>query len=134
VTIEEGLFAYLAARPEITAVIGSSPTRFYPVVAPQNPTAPFVAYQRANASRDRAGSGPTRGVEAVYNLTCWAETYPAAAALARLLRNELDGIRGWWATSNWARCRRTTRATISTATCSSTGGWSCSPCNTGRLR
>ena len=95
-TIEEGLFAYLSGRPEITNVIGTSPTRFYPVVAPQNPTAPFVAYQRASASRDRAGSGPTRGVEAVYNLTCWAETYPAAAALARLLRNELDGAKGWW--------------------------------------
>lgn len=95
-TIEEGLFGYLAGRPEITAVIGSSPTRFYPVVAPQNPTAPFVAYQRANASRDRAGSGPTRAVEAVYNLTCWAETYPEATALARLLRDELDGARGWW--------------------------------------
>jgi hypothetical protein len=95
-TIEEGLFAYLAGRPEITNVIGSSPTRFYPVVAPQNPIAPFVAYQRANATRERAASGPTGAAEAVYNLTCWAETYPQAAALARLLRNELDGVTGWW--------------------------------------
>jgi len=95
-TIEEALFAFLSGRPEITAVIGSSPTRFYPVVAPQNPEAPFVTYARADSTRERAGSGFTGAMEDAYNLTCWAETYPAAAALARLLRNELDGARGWW--------------------------------------
>ena len=63
-TIEEGLFAYLAARPEITNVIGSSPTRLYPVAAPQNPLAPFVVYQQINEDRERAGSGPAGVVDA----------------------------------------------------------------------
>ena len=59
-TIEEALFGFLSGRPEITAVIGSSPTRFYPVAAPQNPLAPFAVYQQINEDRERAGSGPTR--------------------------------------------------------------------------
>jgi len=95
-TIEEGLFAYLAARPEITNVIGSSPTRLYPVAAPQNPLAPFVVYQQINEDRERAGSGPAGVVDATFNLSCWDQTYPGAKALARLLRRELENARGWW--------------------------------------
>lgn len=95
-TIEEALFGFLSGRPEITAVIGSSPTRFYPVAAPQNPLAPFAVYQQINEDRERAGSGPTRAVEATFNLTCWHESYPGAKALARVLRHELDEATGWW--------------------------------------
>lgn len=92
-TIEEALFEYVTTCPPIHALIEN---RFYPVVAPQADVLPLATYQRIDASRERAASGPTGAVEAVYNVSCWAKTYPEAKALARTLRNELDGAPGPW--------------------------------------
>lgn len=92
-TIEQAMFSYVTGRPAVSALIAS---RFYPVAAPQEPTAPFAVYARSGASRDRSGSGPTGAVEASYAITCWSKTYPEAQAAAKAIRDALDGAAGPW--------------------------------------
>ena len=92
-TIEESMVAYLATVTAVTTLVG---TRVYPCALPQDPVLPAVVYQRTGATRDRSGSGPTNLVEATYMLTVWGETYSSAKAVARVVRDALDGAAGPW--------------------------------------
>lgn len=89
--LEEALQAYVVADESISAVIAS---RMYPVFAPESAASPYLVYRVLSTQREYTMSGPTGTAQPTIKITCWADTYPAAKALARLVRSRLDGYRG----------------------------------------
>lgn len=89
--IEEGLWARLTGSPDVWLL---AERRVYPAVIPQDAPYPAVAYQRISTVRDLAHDGPAGMALARFQVTCVAETYAQARALANAVRETLDGFRG----------------------------------------
>lgn len=90
-TIEEAVVARLLAVSGVTDLASS---RIGPPPLDQDATLPAIVYQRISSNRTLALDGPTGKGEARIQLTCWAETYPAAVALGNAARIALNGYRG----------------------------------------
>lgn len=91
-TIEEGLFAFLTADVDLTALVGS---RIYPMVLPEEPAGDelppdFVTYQRTGGTREGAAKGATPCNTASYDVGGWSATYLGAKRLALTLRDAFD--------------------------------------------
>jgi hypothetical protein len=93
VELEEGLYAHLSADATVAALVE---TRIYPLGAPQDAAMPNLAYQRISGAPGLAHDGPSGLAEARIQITCMAETYAGAKALATAVRNRLHGWRGGW--------------------------------------
>jgi hypothetical protein len=92
VELEEGLYAYLTAQPNIAAYVSG---RVYHVEMPQNPTYPCITFQRfATPEVVYAMGGPCGFVTALIQLDCWAEKRKTARQLAIQVRLALSGFRG----------------------------------------
>ena len=61
-------------------------TRFYPNVAPQGVTVPFVTYRRVSAVRPSAFGADAGVVEARFQLDMYATTYSGVRAVAEQVR------------------------------------------------
>jgi hypothetical protein len=107
-TVEEALFAYLRAHPGLAALVGS---RIYPLKLPQNVTLPAVAYQRISTSWRYAlgGSGP-RLTQVRFQISCWAEKYETAKAVASQVRGALGNFSGVMGGTSGVRVLATTLA------------------------
>lgn len=68
--------------------------RVYAMRAPQNATAPFVVYQRADSDRWRHINGPSGMVQITMQIDIYAATYAQSRSLAVQLEAILDGFRG----------------------------------------
>jgi len=90
-TIEEALYAHLVADSGVAAQIGN---RLYPLVIPQDAALPAAAYQRISGPRVLAHDGTLGLADARMQFTSHAETYSDAKALARAIRESVDGYRG----------------------------------------
>lgn len=87
---EEGLFDYLSNHAGLSALVGS---RIYPSVLPQDPTLPAVTYFRVSTPRERAFKRSLLP-QGMFQLDCWATTYPDAKDVAEQVRLALDMYRG----------------------------------------
>ncbi len=90
-TISVALFTYLSGDSNITSVVSS---RIYPLISPQNPTAPYVTYDEGNDNRQRSFDGQNVLTEAFFDVDAWAETYAAAKALQKKLITSLKSFEG----------------------------------------
>lgn len=88
--IESALFAYLSSYVGLSALVG---TRVYPLVLPQTPTMPAIAYNRVSSvvERDLSGAARTR---VRMQLTCFGTTYGSAKQVARQVREALQDYSG----------------------------------------
>lgn len=100
-TIQEGLYTYLAAQSAITALTS---TRIYPIIRPQNTALPAITYQRISSSHEHhlsAGSLQSSDLHQVrMQVDCYATTYKGAETLAKLVEAALDAYRGTMGTVN----------------------------------
>lgn len=92
------LWGHLAGTPGVRALVAD---RVYPLVVPQDVAMPAVAYQKVNSERigvHGTSGGPGFGVagwaRTRVQVTCHAEEYADARALADAVRTGLDGFRG----------------------------------------
>lgn len=81
--LEQVLFARLDSQVALVA------HRIYPVEAPQNPTVPYITYQRIS---EQVESGMTQDhglTHPTIQVDCWGATYPSTRAVAAQVRAAL---------------------------------------------
>ena len=100
-SIESGLYAHLTSDPDVSALVGD---RIYPLLVPQDATLPAIAYQRISTGRDETHTGPSGLSQARIQLTCIADSYDAAKAVADAVRSSLDGFSGTMGGINVGAC------------------------------
>jgi len=61
---------------------------------PQGIARPNIIYQRINTNRRYSNDGPTKLPKATIQIGCWANSYPEANSLAKVVREKLDGFKG----------------------------------------
>lgn len=84
-TIEEALYAALAAAPGVAGLVGD---RIYPMAIPQEATTPAIAYQRVSGQRPMAHSLGGLGVAmARIQLTITAAEYRNVKAVCTAIRD-----------------------------------------------
>lgn len=88
--IEEAIHDILVAD----ATVQDLTTRCYPSTLPQDPTYPLILYMRVYGARENALEGPVGMANPHFQIEAWAKTYAAAKALAKAVRNALNGYRG----------------------------------------
>lgn len=87
--IQTVVVSYLLADEELSEIVG---TRIYPLRLPQRETLPAVVYQVITNAPINTLDGD-RGVDNVsLQLSCWAQTYAQAQALAAEVRRVIGGI------------------------------------------
>lgn len=89
--IEKALFTALVLNPAVSALVSS---RIYPNKIPQKVRMPALAYQQNGGKRDHTMSGPIGMVNSVFDISCESESYSGARALAKAVRQCLDGYKG----------------------------------------
>lgn len=86
----KGLVALIKSKTAITDLIGTSPTRLYPLKLPQETSYPAVAY-RVNSNDDRSTfDGASTYDFAFVDLFCYGKTYDSVSELWETLRTELE--------------------------------------------
>lgn len=93
-TAEEALRARLVAVAGITALVGSSPARVYPVKLPQSATLPAITYQRISTVRENAMGADPGIARARFQVTSWATSYSGVKALSEAVRAGLQRYDG----------------------------------------
>ena len=78
--IQNHIYTRLSGYAGLTALVG---LRIYPVVAPESPVYPLVIYTLISPDKPKT-SGGTSGnqIAALYQFSCWADTYASARAVA----------------------------------------------------
>lgn len=86
--LEQTVYERLAAGTAVAALVG---TRIYPILAPQGAARPYVVFARQETENlaDLSGRG-THDVAQVA-VMCFADEAETATALARAVRDRLDG-------------------------------------------
>lgn len=77
--IENYIFRHLSTS---TAITGQVSQRIYPVIAPQNPTYPFIVYQRVGTSPDYTLAGFTSLSNVTIQFDCYATDHAGIRALS----------------------------------------------------
>lgn len=92
--IQESIFTKASGTAGLTALIGSSPCRFYPMFMPERPTYPAVVYHEVSSTRDSAMGSDPKLVHARYQLDAWDTTRIGARDLNEQLRLAFQRWRG----------------------------------------
>jgi len=79
-------------REKLTAGAGGSPA--FPMFAPEHQKLPFLVYQRASTTRDRAMPASVANPVATFSVQVYAKTYAEARQLSDDVRRELDNFTG----------------------------------------
>jgi hypothetical protein len=93
-TLEAGLKTYLLGKAAIECLIAA---RFFPYIVPRDVERagyPCITYELNDAPTE-AITGQSGASAAQVDLSCWAQTFEAATALAREVRKALQGYQGW---------------------------------------
>ena len=88
---EEAVRTILADDASVADLVSA---RIYPGRLPQGVTLPAIVYQRISAVRLNDLSGPSGFARPRVQLDLWASTYSGVKALARVVRQALDGYSG----------------------------------------
>jgi hypothetical protein len=92
--IRPALRAYLLADATISAAVGG--TRIYPTVMPQGVKATSAVYNVISEISDHHTQGPSGLVMVRMQVDAYALTTDAADALARAVKERIDGFAGVW--------------------------------------
>ena len=90
--IRPALRAYLLADPTISTAVGG--TRIYPTVMPQGVKATSIVYNVISEITDHHTQGPSGLVMVRMQIDAYAQTTDAADALARAVKERIDGFSG----------------------------------------
>lgn len=89
--IRPALVAFLLADSGIAAVVG---TRVCPMRLPQGVKGDSIVYTRVSGEGDHHMQGPSGLARVRMQIDAWSKTIPAAAALANLVKELIDGYQG----------------------------------------
>jgi hypothetical protein len=89
--IHGGIATLLKADGPIAALVGA---RVYPVHAVQEPTFPFITFQRISSDRPLYHSGSAHIVESVFQFSCWGAKPVDAYNVALALIAKMQAFKG----------------------------------------
>lgn len=89
--VTEAIYTQLSGAAGLSALVS---TRVYPELMPQSPTLPAVVYQMISNDREERHGGQTGDARPRFQITCWASTPLAAAAVAEQVRLALMAMSG----------------------------------------
>ena len=94
--IEEALIKFLLAQTFVTTYLTSSDDtkRLYPVIAPQNVTAPYIVVFKVDGPRDHSHEGSSHLANPRFQLSIYSTTYAEAKAIAAAVQAVLEGYTG----------------------------------------
>lgn len=92
--IEDGLFEILSQASAVTAIVGTNPVRVYPLLAPEPPTYPFVAYSLVSETNSSAMGSDTGVLRRRMQMDCYDTTAKGARVLADAVKTALKRYRG----------------------------------------
>ena len=87
-SIETNLYSTLTGDSGVSSLIG---TRVYPNLAPEGAANPLVTYQLVAGSREATIAGVGDAVRKRIQLSCHANTYSSAKAVAAAVISALEG-------------------------------------------
>lgn len=91
----DGIRTRLLADSAVRALVGhGARARCYPIVLPQDAEYPALTFQRISGVRELTHDGPDGVPWMRLQVDTWATTYAAAKALAKAVRECLDGFSG----------------------------------------
>ena len=79
-------------------------TRCYPVTIPQSPQYPLILYTKITGMRDHHLQGPNGRAHPRFQIEAWSKTYTEAKALAKAIREALDGYSGTASSTKIGSC------------------------------
>lgn len=74
-SLETEIYTQLSGYSGMSALVGSSPARIYPVVIPQNSTMPAMSYQRISSQPVSAMGADTAAVRTRVQVSIFAENF-----------------------------------------------------------
>lgn len=86
-TLEQSLEAFLTTGTRTAPLVAN---RVYPLRVPQAVTLPALSYRRVSGLREYSHAGASGLSRPRMEVTCWAETYGGAKALATAVRQDLE--------------------------------------------
>jgi hypothetical protein len=89
--MESDLRALIIGDSAVNAMVGD---RVYPLLLPQQPTLPAIAYQRISSSHVHSHSGVSGYCTARVQFACYAQSFAEAASLGDKLRAAIDAWAG----------------------------------------
>jgi hypothetical protein len=93
--IKSAIRIYLTGQAGITALVGSSPVRIYPIKLPQkNPKLPALTYRRLSGQHGHNIGGSSGTAIPTFRFDCWGATYEDADKLAEAMRQVMQGFGG----------------------------------------
>lgn len=97
-SIESDIIAYLKTDSPLMALVGNGDSpitcRIYPLILPQNWTAPAITYQRISGPRLHDLSGPSGRAMPRIQFDIYGSSYSSVKAVADALRSAIDGHTG----------------------------------------
>lgn len=88
-SVETDLYSRLSTYADLATLVS---TRIYPFVAPQSVNKPYCTYQKISSGRMYSHSGYSGLQRPRMQVTCYAETYAQAKAVAA---EAIAAIEGW---------------------------------------
>ena len=98
--IEAAIRSILIADDTVKALT----TRCYPVTIPQSPQYPLILYTKITGMRDHHLQGPNGRAHPRFQIEAWSKTYTEAKALAKAIREALDGYSGTASSTKIGSC------------------------------
>ncbi len=89
--VATALTALLTGDPTVSGLVGS---RVMPWQAVQSVARPFIAYQQTDGAHEHSFTAGQQLGRAIFQFSCVADTYAAAASLTDAVRVKLSGFRG----------------------------------------
>lgn len=89
-SMQSEIITRLKAVSAVTAIVGNSPARIYPIERDQNSALPAATYRVISELRESVMGRDTGDVRARMQFDCYAETYDGAIALLGALRVALQ--------------------------------------------
>ena len=93
-SIRSGLFSHLSGTAAITAIVGTSPKRIYPVFLPQGRPHPALIYKRIDGGHDHNLKGSAGHATGKFQIDALSDSYEGADTLAEAVRQAMDGFGG----------------------------------------
>jgi hypothetical protein len=90
--VNNHIYYVLSGTAGLTALVG---TRIYPIVAPESPVYPLVTFAEIAHDKVKTSGGTSGNMnEALYQFSCWADTYASARAVANQVITALEDYSG----------------------------------------
>lgn len=89
-TVGKSVFKLLGDAAAVTAIVGTSPKRIYPIRMPQTRNFPAIVFQQITSDPTGQKDGVTGYHKIDFDIDCYTKTFSQAVTLAAAVRTALE--------------------------------------------